>query len=239
MAATMDSYEMTHEPEQESSLQKYILADDSENVWVLLTNEREENREIAIVLDNSGFELFSDLMFAEWLLTSGLADHVSLYCKTYPWFISDATRRDIDWTLEQLSSSSIKVLADFGKQLSKRLAEGKMSIREHHYWTTSYEYSAMKTVSPDLYSSLSTAKLAVFKGDLNYRKLIADRNWVYTERFATALQSFRPTNVLALRTLKADLVVGLPEGAASRAASCDPNWMIKGMFGVLQLAVAI
>ena len=237
MATTIESYEMTY---QEESLDAFILADDSDHIWDLLTKkEREKMREIAIVLDNSGFELFSDLVFAEWLLKSGLADHVSLYCKTFPWFISDATRKDIEWTLEQFVASSVKAIAHLGQELLKLISEGTLSIKEHHYWTTSFEYSAMNKVCPDLYASLSSAKLVIFKGDLNYRKLIGDRNWVYTSSFSTSLQSFRPTNVVALRTLKADLVAGLTEGVAARAASLSSDWMIKGMFAIIQLAPAL
>ena len=85
----------------------------------------------------------------------------------------------------------------------------------------------MEGVAPDLYHSLLSAYLVIFKGDLNYRKLVGDHNWSYTERFSTALAGFEPTNVAALRTLKADLVAGLPPGAASRAQNENKNWMFS------------
>lgn len=63
-----------------------------------------------------------------------------------------------------------------------------------------------------LYSDLSTAHLLIFKafkGDLNYRKLLADFNWnfwnfLFESRFVNALGVFRPTNLCTLRTIKAD-----------------------------------
>jgi hypothetical protein len=233
MAVTMESYDMTQQANNED-LNQYILSDHSTLVWHLISSP--SNRQISIILDNSGFELFSDLCLAEWLLASGVADKVILHCKQLPWFISDATYRDISWTIRQLNGSNDECLSYLGNHWDQRLANGSLVIQEHSFWTTSYEYSSMNRIAPDLYTSLSHTFLAIFKGDLNYRKLISDRNWPYTQPFHACLQEFRPTNVLALRTMKADLVCGLPEGAAQRAAMVTSDWMIKGLFAVIQLA---
>ena len=238
MAVTMDTYDMNYQL-QCDQLKPYVLSDHSQLVWDLLNKPRkpDEKREIAFVIDNAGFELFSDFCLAEWLLASGLADNVTFYCKQMPWFISDATRKDINWTLEQLSTSDNPALKSLGQLWLERITKGTMVIVDHPFWTTCYEYTAMKTIAPDLYSALSKSLLIIFKGDLNYRKLISDRNWSYMENFKSALQNFQPSNVVALRTLKADLVAGLPEGAAARAAQESKDWMIKGQFAVLQVAL--
>ena len=236
MAATMDSYSMTHQL-QEDKLRDFILADDTDHIWRFLSSPKKsgEKREIAFVLDNSGFELFSDLCLADWLLCVGVADHITLYHKQLPWFISDATRKDIDWTIQQLSSSENTTLQALGARWSEYLSTGSVRLHKHMFWTTCYEYASMEGVAPNLYHSLSSAYLVIFKGDLNYRKLVGDRNWSYTERFSTALAGFEPTNVVALRTLKADLVTGLPPGAASRAQNENKDWMIIGQYAVIQL----
>ena len=242
MAATMDTYDMKHQIHSES-MDQHILANDIESLWELVSSHNERmstdsnERTVSIVLDNSGFELFSDMCLAEWFLSSGIANQIILYCKEMPWFISDATRNDINWTLSQLVISEHDTLRYLGNHWSERLKQGTLIIHEHSFWTTSYEYPAMNKIAPNLYTSLSTSFLAIFKGDLNYRKLLSDRNWKYTESFSTSLQNFRPTNVLALRTMKADLVSGLPERAATRAAEENVDWMIKGIFAVIQLAL--
>jgi hypothetical protein len=46
----------------------------------------------------------------------------------------------------------------------------------------------MRSVQPQLYAALATARLVIFKGDLNYRKLVGDLNWEATVPFRTALQ---------------------------------------------------
>lgn len=189
--------------------------------------------------DNAGLEIFSDLCFAEWLLCVGLADKVQFHVKQMPWFVSDATIKDFNWTLDTLTSQKNTALAELGMKWKTRVMDGSIVVCDHPFWTTSFEYAAMKTVAPDLYSQLSEAYLLIFKGDLNYRKLLADRSWRYTENFSTALEGFEPTNLCALRTLKADLVTGLACGVAEKAAKESKDWMVNGQYAVLQLHTSI
>lgn len=46
----------------------------------------------------------------------------------------------------------------------------------------------MSEIDPDLYKRLSVSHLVIFKGDLNYRKLISDFSWDFTESFETCLR---------------------------------------------------
>ena len=46
---------------------------------------------VDIILDNSGFELYADLIFTLYLLTSGIAETVVLHPKSIPWYASIAT----------------------------------------------------------------------------------------------------------------------------------------------------
>lgn len=92
----------------------------------------------------------------------------------------------------------------------------------------------MREVNQNLYTYLGEAHLVIFKGDLNYRKLLGDMKWDTTDDFLTCLRGFHPTNICTLRTLKADLVCGLPQGKAEELQRLDTEWMCTGEYGVIQ-----
>ena len=43
--------------------------------------------------------------------------------QTIPWFVSDTTKHDLEWLLEQLSAESEPVLARFGKHWKNYLTK--------------------------------------------------------------------------------------------------------------------
>lgn len=153
-----------------------------------------------------------------------------------PWFVSDVTLEDLQWTLEFIataaeSSAGLKQLA---AQWKANFDTGRWVYEADDYWTMPYDYSAMHTESPDLFKSLSSASLIIFKGDLNYRKLTGDLKWPYdSTTFEQALRGFGPSALCALRTVKCDLAVGIGKEGMERASEED-DWMLTGRWGVIQ-----
>ena len=216
------------------SLHKNILADDVTKVCDLLISNNTQKR-VDIVLDNAGFELFTDLCLADFLVSMKLVNRVVFHCKQLPWFVSDASQQDVHWMLDQMTASDHPDIAQLGKSWKKHLSDGIWILTDHIFWTTPYEFAAMKTVASDLYTQLQESSLVFFKGDLNYRKLVADRNWLYNTPFSESLGGFHPTAVCALRTLKADLVAGVGEDKVTAAKNKTTEWMINGQNAVVQL----
>ncbi|KAI3481645.1 hypothetical protein L1887_55778 [Cichorium endivia] len=54
--------------EQQQARSKYILANDLDKAWTRISSLN--NGRVDIVLDNAGFELVTDMIFADWLLTT-------------------------------------------------------------------------------------------------------------------------------------------------------------------------
>ena len=219
---------------QLSHLKEKILVDDSLGVWEQLQGS--ENSRIDFILDNSGFELFTDLCFSEFLLHTKMAETVHLHVKNIPWFVSDASRKDLSWMLNEMKSSPNQTIAQLGNKWLKRIDEGSFLVRQHLFWTLAQDYSEMQSCSADLYKDLSKSKMLFFKGDLNYRKLVGDRKWEHTMPFSTALAGFCPAPLCSLRTLKANVQVGLALGQDLRVEAVDKNWMTSGKYAVMQYA---
>lgn len=220
------------------SMEKDILADNSELVWNLLRKkEANESPIIDVILDNAGYEFFTDLCLAIFLTAHKFAGKIRFYVKRYPWYVSDATRNDFYWTLEYMKNSSNETLQELSNLAYGYLQNNMWSIEEESFWTGPYEFADMKKHDPVLYAKLSEAKLAIFKGDLNYRKLLGDINWEYTTEFTKSLRGFQPTNVLSFRTVKSDVCVGLQSGVAEELFKKDENWMFTGQFGLIQITL--
>ncbi|KAB8237636.1 protein serine/threonine phosphatase PPT1 [Aspergillus alliaceus] len=223
--------------------EKNILVNDLDAAFDVLNKARKEKktgeRRVDIVLDNSGFELFVDLILAGYLLSAGLATTVVLHPKLIPWFVSDVTPADFRDLLGALADPqsfytapdesgkehpplSDKELSEVNflfEQWSRLHADGRLVIRPHAFWTGPGGYWRLPNKAKGLFEDLQESELVLFKGDLNYRKLTDDAAWDPTTPFTTAIGPMGPKSgvrVLAFRTCKADVVVGLPAGEDER-----------------------
>nr|Q8MMH3.1 RecName: Full=Damage-control phosphatase ARMT1; AltName: Full=Acidic residue methyltransferase 1; AltName: Full=Protein-glutamate O-methyltransferase; AltName: Full=Sugar phosphate phosphatase ARMT1; AltName: Full=Venom protein 2; Flags: Precursor [Pimpla hypochondriaca]CAD30855.1 venom protein 2 [Pimpla hypochondriaca] len=204
-----------------SSFDEDLLIDHTRVAWDILNKPHGPNDPVIvdIVLDNAGYELFNDLCLATFLVSRGLATKVRFHAKQIPWYVSDVNIHDFHWVIGYMRSSSDPHLKEFGDLCARQLESGSWSVEADAFWTTFHGYGEMKKQAPVLYNTLSEATLLIFKGDLNYRKLLGDLNWEHTTSLDTALfhLDFKPTNVLSLRTIKARRV---RRSYARDAASC-------------------
>lgn len=92
----------------------------------------------------------------------------------------------------------------------------------------------MNKENPALYNKLGEAVLVIFKGDLNYCKLMGDIRWKFSTSFSEALREFCPANLVSLRTIKSDVCVGLSDETVRSLFQEDTNWTNTGRFGIIQ-----
>lgn len=218
------------------SFESCILVDRSKQIWDCIKSGGPAST-IDFVLDNAGYEVVTDFVQTDFLLTYQLAAKIRFHCKAIPWFISDVMKHDFHWTIETLATSTDDDVRAFGLRLAEYVKNGQLELCETEYhWTSPYEYQAMATVAPNLYEQLATAHLVIFKGDLNYRKLMGDMNTPFDSKFTQVLGEFRPTNICALRTVKADCICELDLSKADELAKADKMWMETGQYGLIQFA---
>lgn len=173
------------------SLDDYILVDKCQDIWQCISDGMRSGREVIIdfVQDNSGYELFTDFVLANFLIEHKLAAKVRFHVKAIPWFISDVMTTDFHWTIDQLTKHQNVALSELGGKLAAHLAAGSFILcNVDYFWTGPFEFYRMADVRPDLYQLLAESHLVVFKGDLNYRKLLGDFNWPFATRFKETLR---------------------------------------------------
>lgn len=230
--------------------QAKIVSNDMAAAWEYISANASQR--VDIVLDNSGFELFTDLLYSLYLLDSKLASTIRLHVKSMPWFVSDVNPHDITVLLSTLSDTTIfpesSQVPALAARLKTLLNKGAITVQEDPFWTTGYDFQAMPTAAPGLFNDLCQSALVVFKGDLNYRKLVRDATWPHTTPFKDALgplaQRFGPGSskslkTLALRTNKADVCVGINEATLQRLDKEAPgkSWVRNGQYAVVNLCV--
>ena len=221
------------------SLLPNILVDNTEQAWQTLTRTRETRGlpgRIDIVLDNAGFELMGDLCLAEFLVSGNLASTIHFHAKAMPWFVSDVTRNDFDWTLHTMCGTNSLAISAFGAKWKERLDNGSWVLHVDDFWTLPFDYSVMALKAPQLYQDLGESDLIFFKGDLNYRKLVGDLTWKPHTSFTASLRGFSPAPLLTLRALKSDVVTGLEAGQDVKTAAKDKDWMIDGKWAVISFS---
>ncbi|GAA5914596.1 damage-control phosphatase ARMT1 family protein [Sporobolomyces salmoneus] len=259
---------LTHEQIQElQSVERgreYTLRDDLEKAWEHVKDSKDERFDI--VLDNSGFELFTDLVLADFLITlTPFARKVVIHPKLIPWFVSDVLPHDFEILFStlsdplffpSLSSSDQQELetlvtrwkgyvesGQFELSVPRSLqmgeGSGNKSVELAEFWTSPYPFSDLPLVAPELLEEFKKSKLVIFKGDLNYRKLVSDAWWEPSGSFEDALGPLGgKINLLSLRTLKADTVVGLSPGKAEELDEKEGKgtWRVNGKYAVVSFA---
>ncbi|MFI9568811.1 damage-control phosphatase ARMT1 family protein [Streptomyces rishiriensis] len=233
-----------------------LVADDSEALWSLLAvahayegrdpdggpdqvRDQDRGREVSagagttlcLVADNAGRELIPDLLLVAHLLEHGQCDRVVLHVKPYPYYVSDATTADVVDALRKLTGAG-GAAADHGRRLWAAMADGVLTVRAHPFSAAPLPYARMPE---DLRAEFAGAALTIVKGDLNYRRLVGDSRWDPTTPFADVTACF-PGPVVALRTLKSDVITGLDAATeAALVAAEGQRWRTGGTHALIQL----
>ncbi|KAF7304939.1 hypothetical protein MKEN_01208200 [Mycena kentingensis (nom. inval.)] len=240
----------------QNARKEFILRDDQDAVWKHISSIQQGR--VDFVLDNSGFELFTDLVFADFLVT--YTPHVSkvvFHPKLIPWFVSDVTPPDFSSTISSLLRPEFLSLepeeqARLGSlvkrwdryvqdgvfslsvPLDTPLGGGSAATEQARFWTEPAPYWNMETLAPGLWQTLKGSDLVIFKGDLNYRKLTGDVKWPPSTEFASAVGPLAGSfPILSLRTNKADVVVGVPKEVAEKHDAEGISWRVDGRYALI------
>lgn len=201
-----------------------LVVDDSAAFWDVLGR----HARVAVVADNAGRELLAGLVLVDELLTSGRAAEVTVHVKPTPYYVSDATTADVSDGLRRLTGAGGQA-AKVAARLAEAFRTGRASLRTDWFWVAPLELSAMPA---DLAAQFAASTVTILKGDLNYRRLVGDRHWPPTTDPTVAAAGF-PPRCAALRTLKSEVVVGVPQDRLHHLNE-RPDWRISGNHAMIQ-----
>ncbi|KAK9462719.1 uncharacterized protein V1516DRAFT_670966 [Lipomyces oligophaga] len=237
---TLDQLQSLQGKEARQASEKNILVNDVHKAWAAVHDGSEgRTSRIDIVLDNAGFEFYTDVLFGLFMLDSGIIDTVVFHPKTISWFVSDVMPVDLAVLVNALKDTNVfghpsehaEELAFLCDRLVEYSSEGRIIMRESDFWTTPYAFWEIRNGGlgggHELWEDLKSSRLVIFKGDLNYRKLTYDGEWPKTTSFSTAIGPLASAGLrlFSLRTCKADVVVGLETG---RQEKLEAEWTAMG-----------
>jgi len=208
--------------------EKFALLDDSEKVSNLFLKQVGR---VDVILDNSGMELFVDLLLSEKLISLNLAKKVVLHTKAFPTFVSDATGSDIELLVDFLKTQKNKNVQAFAKNFEVLLKSKSIQVMNHEFWNSPLHFYELPR---DLFRELEKSDLVVFKGDANYRRIFGDRE-IGFDTCVDPLCNYLPAKAVAVRILKSELMVELQKKQIRNLNESDPDWLINGKYGVIQM----
>jgi uncharacterized protein with ATP-grasp and redox domains len=214
------------------SLQEHLLANDIKQVLRIFSKAEQPISQVDMMLDNAGFELVSDLALADILISQLSVERVILHVKIHPTFVSDVIEADLGKTIQSLTGSQDDLTVQFGKRLETAFKQNRIQTKAHYFWNSPLP---MWDVPVDIREDLKESSLLISKGDANYRRILGDREWDFTEAFHRAVD-YLPVPLVALRTLKAELAVGLDLDQIQLIFNQDPKWMTDGKWGVIHFS---
>jgi hypothetical protein len=160
-----------------------------------------------------------------------VVEHLTMMVKPAPLFVSDAMRKDVNLSVQLLCESTAAAMQDFGKRIQKLQKDGKLIVLEEPSLCGFHMFDDMPW---DFTRNLATFDLVIVKGDANYRRVIGDRHWEYTQTIDQLVEYF-PTDLLLMRTLKSEIMVGLTVEQVDELNRKYENWLVDGFCGVVQL----
>ncbi|ODQ61408.1 hypothetical protein WICANDRAFT_61966 [Wickerhamomyces anomalus NRRL Y-366-8] len=250
--ATLEDIKSIQGAEARKKSEANILDNDLDEAWKQLTTSKDEVKRVDFVLDNAGFEVYTDLIFALFLLDLKLTDEVVFHTKDIPWMVSDVNIKDFYILLADLKNTTLfpehrKELDHFINKIEYFNNNGTLQLRTSPFWTLDLDFwnidpKEVEFGGAKVHKDLSDSSLVIFKGDMNYRKLTGDRRWPSTTTFAESIGPLASNGlkILALRTIKADVLVGLQEGVYDQVGDfwekdhdSRLSWLSSGKYAVI------
>ncbi|KAF7373390.1 DUF89 domain-containing protein [Mycena sanguinolenta] len=235
---------------------EFILRDDQEKVWNHVKSL--SNGKVDFVLDNAGFELFTDFVLADFLVTyTPYVSTVIFHPKLIPWFVSDVTPDDFANSIAPVldreflpppPGMDFEHLRTMLKRWEKYIADGIFALsvptttplgggsdgaaQLAEFWDLPgalLEYAIPCSQSLECARSQQSRYFQRRFEVITASSLTGDVQWPAWTPFSTALGPLAGSfPILSLRTNKADVVVGVEREIAEKLDESGSKWRVDG-----------
>jgi len=184
---------------------------------------------IDFVFDNAGMDVLTDLLLI--LRISRHCSRIVAHVRPWPMFVSDVTMTDMKYLIRKLVTSSIPAAKKLGEDITQLLHQNRLIFRSSSALGLPVCFCEEEALTRETFEN---TELVIFKGDLNYRYFVGDRRWPHTMEKRYFFERFSQP-AICLRTLKSEVLVGLPADIATRTLHLQPDWLTSGRYGIIQV----
>jgi hypothetical protein len=216
-----------------------LIIDNREEFLDYLKNQRKHIKRIDIILDNYGLE---------FIYVIQLAMNIIKYCedrkditiyfhlKVWPIYVSDVVLskygNDVGNIKTQIRIMSKGKDKPFILQRLHSLEKSKRIMwQPDMFWNSHLPF---RNMPEKLKNGFDKSDLIIVMSDLNYRKLIEDRDWPCDTEIRDRIQ-YLSTPVLIVRALKSNSLINISlDKAKEYKEKYDSEWRTTGQVGIIQ-----
>lgn len=230
--------------EQFSSVTAII--DDSEIFWKDFVSDLHSVNKINILVDNFGTEFLADIIMGYYfILKKGLDANIEIvyHINELPIFVSDVKRGDEKVLLNVLNelvednTQHKEVLDD----INILIEAGKIKFKSDFFWNMPSSYDTITQSKYKRLGYLSEIKsiftgneLLIVKGDLNYRRMVGDKNYNPKKKIEKLIKYIN-CPVLIIRSFKSNVtLLGKTYEEIAKNKNIEQDWQSNGKYGIIQ-----
>ncbi len=214
------------------SEERVLITDHTKEIINFISKKRPQN--IDIIADNSGKELYYDLVFMDLLLRNNYSNKFVYHVKNYPYNITDTTIEDVMWAVTYLKESKITYHRNLGKRIENFMNCKRLILTTYPYSTLGFDQELSWGGINNLFEKTD---LLITKGDFNYRKVVGWFYWTSQHKLEDVL-GYLNVPILIIRTVKNEVLLGVENTPNLKQLETNTkDWWKKGIGGMIVLSL--
>lgn len=222
------------------------IIDDSEVFWKEYVSDLHNVNKINIIVDNFGVEFLADIIMGYYfIIKKGRGSNIEIvyHVNELPIFVSDVKRGD-DQELLKILTELVKDNTQYKELLndiSSFIENGNLKFKSDFFWNMPTSYDTILKPKYKYSGDLSEIKniftgsdLLIVKGDLNYRRMVGDRNYNPNRKIEKNIKYIK-CPVLIIRSFKSNVtLLGNAYKNVVNKENIEQDWQNNGKYGIIQ-----